>query len=330
MRSEPFIKDRNGIAIWIEPLPHRHELRQVLSLVPVTVVDRSPFHHEILEYSGVLLFCFLEPEGKAEAPFSRHPGVGICLCHRAAVQEKGAPSAVPPWGCLQFAASIQPVELSLACSFPLRQFLEPGQVLSRVLNRTRGSIPDELQNEFHAFQGWIEAHQQERIELRLECVRVDDLVIALPIVDLSPGERMDHHQVECSLVFADLLVIVRTLYWTEVFIKRNVQFRGKDLLRVKRVVVPKCLQDFACFGASTSDQGVEYFEVCGAPGSNNVVEVGRQHFLDFYPPCSRLGFPQPCALDMLANVEGLTRHVAVPRLAQGWNRFLFPFNLMHG
>src|SRR6266849_3492332 len=134
--SEPFIKDRNGIAIWIEFLLHRHELSQVLILVPVTVVDRSPFHHEIFENLGVLLFCFLEPEGKAEAPFSRHPGVGICVCHRAAIQEKGAPSAVLPWGCLQFAASIQLVEFSLARPFPLRQFLEPGQVLSRVLNST--------------------------------------------------------------------------------------------------------------------------------------------------------------------------------------------------
>src|SRR6266852_5686203 len=222
------------------------------------------------------------------------------------------------------------MELSLAFPFPLRQFFEPGQVLPGVFDTARNSVADKFKNEFHAFQGWIEAHQEERIELRLECVRVDDLVIALPIVDLSLGERMDHHQVECSLVFADLLVIVRTLNWTEVFIKRNVEFRGKDRLRVKRVVVPKCLQDFACFGASISDQGVEYFEVCGAPGSNKVVDVACQDFVDFYPPCSRLGFPQPYALDMLANVEGLTRHVAMPRLEQGWNRFLFPFNLMHG
>src|SRR5712664_4736358 len=118
MRSEPFIKDRNGITIWIELLLHRHELSQVLSLVPVTVMDRSPFPHEIFENLGVLFFCFLEPDGKAEPPFSRHPCVGICLCHRAAVQQKGAPSAVPPWGSLQFAASIQPVELSLAGPFP--------------------------------------------------------------------------------------------------------------------------------------------------------------------------------------------------------------------
>src|SRR5712664_147606 len=311
MRSEPFIKDRNGIAIWIELLLHRHELSQVLSLVPVTVVDRSPFHYEILEYSGVLLFCFLQPEGKAEASFSRHPGVGICLCHRAAVQEKGAPSAVPPWGCLQFAASIQPVELSLACSFPLRQFLEPGQVLSRVLNRTRGSIADELQNEFHAFQGWIEAHQEERIELRLECVRVDDLVIALPIVDLSLGERMDHHQVKRSLVLGCLRGISRVLDWKEVFIKRNVEFRGKDLLRIKSVVAPKPLQDFSCLVTSALHQGVEYFEVRGAPRSDEVVDVGCQDLVDFNSSCCRLGFPQPCALDMLANVERLTRHIAV-------------------
>src|SRR5437879_13912994 len=32
MRSNPFIKNRNGIAIWIELLLHRHELSHVLSL----------------------------------------------------------------------------------------------------------------------------------------------------------------------------------------------------------------------------------------------------------------------------------------------------------
>ena len=107
---------------------------------------------------------------------------------------------MPSWGCLQFAASIQPVEFSLACSFPLRQFFEPGKVLARIFDTTRRSIAHELEDEFHPFQGWIEAHQEERIEFRLECVRVDDLVIALPIIDLSLGERMDHHQVKRSLV----------------------------------------------------------------------------------------------------------------------------------
>lgn len=87
----------------------------------------------------------------------------------------------------------------------------------------------------------IEAHREERIEFRLECVRVDDLVIALPIVDLSLGERVDHHQVKRLLILRYLSVIVRMLDRKEVFIKRNVQFRGKDLLRVKGVVVPKLL-----------------------------------------------------------------------------------------
>src|SRR5882672_9534335 len=288
MRSEPFIKDRNGIAIWIELLLHRHELSQVLSLVPVTVVDRSPFHNEIFEQLAVLLFCFLEPEGKAEAPFSRHPSVGTCLCHRAAIQEKGAPSAVPPWGCLQFAASIQPVEFSLACPLPLRQFFEPGQILPYVFGAARGSIAHELQNEFHAFQGWIEAHQQERIEFRLECIRVDDLVIALPIVDLSLGERMDHHQVERSLILRYLSVIARMLDRKEVFIKRNVEFRGKDLLRVECMIVPKRLQDFSCLVTSALHQGVEYFEVRGAPRSDEVVDVACQDLVDFNPSCCRL------------------------------------------
>jgi hypothetical protein len=53
---------------------------------------------------------------------------------------------------------------------------------------------------------------------------------------------MDHHQVKRALVFADLLILVRMLDGKEVFIKRNVEFRGKDVLRIKRVVGPKLLQ----------------------------------------------------------------------------------------
>src|SRR5260370_17249663 len=109
----------------------------------------------------------------------------------------------------------------------------------------------------------------------------------------------------------------------EGFIKRNVEFRGKDLLWVKRVVAPKLLQDFSCLVTSALHQGVEYFEVRGAPGSNKVVEVGRQNLVDFYPPCSRLGFPQPCALDMLAKVQGLTPPVPIPPLAHRWDAFPF-------
>src|SRR5207247_2762430 len=134
----------------------------------------------------------------------------------------------------------------------------------------------------------IEAHQEKHIELRFECVRVDDLVIALPIVDLGLGERMDHHQVKRSLVFADLLVIVRMLDGKEVFIKRNVQFRGKDLLRIKSVVAPKRLQNFSCLVTSALHQGVEYFEVCGAPRSDEVVDVACQDLMDFNPSCCRL------------------------------------------
>jgi hypothetical protein len=61
------------------------------------------------------------------------------------------------------------------------------------------------------------------------CIRIDDLVITLPIVDLSLGERRQHHQVECSLVFGDLPGIIRMLDGKEVFIQSNVEFRGKDL-----------------------------------------------------------------------------------------------------
>src|SRR6266404_9439854 len=79
---------------------------------------------------------------------------------------------------------------------------------------------------------------------------------------------MDHHQVKRSLVFADLLVIVRMLDRKEVFIERNVKFRGKDLLRIKSVVAPKLLQDVSCLHTSALHQGVEYFEVRGAPRSD--------------------------------------------------------------
>jgi hypothetical protein len=71
--------------------------------------------------------------------------------------------------------------------------------------------------------------------------------------------------------------------WKEVFIKRNVEFSRKDLLRVKGVIVTKLHQDLACFSANTSDQGIEYSEVRGAPGFSKVVEVGRQDFVNSIP-----------------------------------------------
>lgn len=36
--------------------------------------------------------------------------------------------------------------------------------------------------------------------------------------------------------------------------------------------------------------------VCGAPGSNKVVEVERQNFVDFHLPCSRLGLSKKLSL----------------------------------
>ncbi len=87
------------------------------------------------------------------------------------------------------------MKFSLTGSFPLRQFLKPGKVLARVFDTARDSIAHKLKNEFHPLQGRIEAHQEERIELRLECIRFDDLVVALPIVDLSLCKRLEHHQV---------------------------------------------------------------------------------------------------------------------------------------
>ena len=123
------------------------------------------------------------------------------------------------------------MELLLAFPLPLSQFLEPRQVSPCVFDAARNSISDELKNKLDALQRWIEAHQEERIELRLECVRVDDLVVALPTVDLSLRPRMQHHQVECSLVDGYLSVIARMLNRKEVFIERNVEFSSKESSR---------------------------------------------------------------------------------------------------
>src|SRR5229473_4812908 len=151
------------------------------------------------------------------------------------------------------------MELSLAFPFPLRQFFEPGQVLPSVFDTARNSVPDKFKNELHSFQGWIEAHQQERIELRLECIRVYDMVIALPIIDFSLRERMQHHQVQRSLVLGYFPVMARMLDRKEVFIERNVEFCSKDLLWIKCVIVAKLLQDFPCFRTGSSHQGVQHF-----------------------------------------------------------------------
>jgi hypothetical protein len=109
------------------------------------------------------------------------------------------------------------MELPLACPLPLCQFLEPGQLSPCVFDTAKNPISDELKNKLDALNRWIETHQEMRIELRLECVRVDDLVVALPIVDLSLRERMQHHQVECPLVVSYLSVINRMLNRKEVF-----------------------------------------------------------------------------------------------------------------
>src|SRR5882762_8632411 len=99
---------------------------------------------------------------------------------------------------------------------------------------------------------------------------------------------MEHYQVKRLLVLGHSPVTRQMLDGKEVFIKRNVEFRGKDLLRVKSMVAPKLPQDFSCLVTSALHQGVEYFEVRGAPGSNKVIEVGRQNLVDFNPSCCRL------------------------------------------
>src|SRR5260370_4126797 len=101
MCCEPFIKNENAILIWIEPLLGWHEASNVRALVLVPIVDRTVLHHQFLEHPCILLFGFLQPQGKSQSFFSRHLPVRIRLCHWATVQQKRTPSAVPAWGNLQ-------------------------------------------------------------------------------------------------------------------------------------------------------------------------------------------------------------------------------------
>ena len=94
-------------------------------------------------------------------------------------------------------------------------------------------------------------------------------------------------------------------------IERDVEFGGKNLLWVKRVIVPKLLQDLPCFWASASHQGVEHFEVRRPSRSDQVIDIGCQELVDFDSSCCRFGFPYPCRVDVLANVEGFAGHIAV-------------------
>src|SRR5579875_4210552 len=145
MCFEPLIENRNSIAVWIAFLFHRHEVSEVLTVVPVAVMDRPALHHEIFENLRVLLFGFLQPESKAEPLLSGHLAVGICFCYRAAVQQKRAPGAVFSWGCseIPIPRGGELVELPLAGSFPLGQFLEPWHIPSFVFDIARSAIADE-------------------------------------------------------------------------------------------------------------------------------------------------------------------------------------------
>src|SRR5260370_5666407 len=167
MCAEPLIEDRNSIAIWIELLFRRHEVSNVLTLVLVSIEDWSALHHEILKESSVLLFRSLQQERKPQPLAGRHLSVRIGLCHRTTVQQERTPSAVPSRRCFQIPAPErnQLMKLSLACPFPLCQFLEPRQVSPCVFDIARNPISDELQDELHPFQRWIEAHQHKRIQL---------------------------------------------------------------------------------------------------------------------------------------------------------------------
>src|SRR5260370_26746193 len=119
MCSEPWVKDRNSVAIWIELLFRWHKVSKIFALVFVPIADRPALHHEILQHSRILLFRFLQPERKPEPSFVCHLAVGIGLCHRAAFQQKRTPSAVPPRRCFQLpvADMNQLMEISLACPF---------------------------------------------------------------------------------------------------------------------------------------------------------------------------------------------------------------------
>jgi len=125
-------------------------------------------------------------------------------------------------------------------------------------------------------------------------------------------------------------LIARMLSGKEVFVEPDMEFSRKDLLRVKCVVIPKLLQDFLRIGAGASRQAVKNFQVRRASRRDQVADVGCEDLVDFDPSYRGPGLPEPCALDMLANVERFTGHIAVPRLAQGRDRFSPVFNLTHG
>src|SRR5690242_19360938 len=116
MRLDPFLDDPDRFAVGIEFLFHRSEVREVLTFISVAVMNRPAFDHKVLQHLRVLFFGFLEPEGKTEPLFTAHLPIRICLCHRAAMQKKRAPGAVPAWGRLQYPCrgGGQIVELPLA------------------------------------------------------------------------------------------------------------------------------------------------------------------------------------------------------------------------
>ena len=88
MCCEPFIKNGNTILKWIEPLLDWHEASNVLALVLVPITDRTVLHHQLLKYPCILFFGLLQPQGKTQPLFCGQLPVRICLCHRAAVQQK--------------------------------------------------------------------------------------------------------------------------------------------------------------------------------------------------------------------------------------------------
>src|SRR5258706_7624208 len=99
--------------------------------------------------------------------------------------------------------------------------------------------------EFHPFQRRVETHLQHWVELRLKSVRRNDLIVALPILDFSLRQGVEHHQIKRALVYRYprylririALFAPRLSDWQEVLVERDMQFGRQHFVRVERVVV---------------------------------------------------------------------------------------------
>ena len=97
------------------------------------------------------------------------------------------------------------------------------------------------------------------------------------------------------------------------------EFGCDDLIGIEGMVGPELGDCFSRIIAESLHQLIEHFQVCPAPGCDEVIDVCCQQFVNFNAACSWLRFAQFYSEDVLLNVEQFARHVAAARLAQGRN-----------